>query len=687
MPHINAKGCSILDGALGNIGTTLLPALISLSLILNTFSRKWTITFLGLFILGFLFPFAGDAKLNVVTVSDDMYKISLGDYVQYSEYMPEHLGIEDVSSTNFSDQFILNQKPSISFDTTDSSNWFRFSLMRTKATEKHDSLSPEVFLYLGKRLDYYDEVQFFYRWKNDEPDKTFSGWEKQTYGLKQAQIRGRRDLSYIKITLPEKSGQVVEYYLRIKTLSAFYLKPVLFSPDAYRGFSNKLNLFYGLYYGLALSMIVYNLFIYLFLRDKVRLIFIMYAVTLSIYFMVANELSGALFPIEYLEATRKGAQFLILVTFVICTYFAIVFLEAKRNMPIIYRFLQAAGVLSAGTILVLPFFSYYSIGKVLLNFSVLVIFIVLVAGFVASFRGYRPAKYFLFSWIFLLGGGLVYVLNFKGGFPYPVIGDNAAQIGSGIEMVFLSLAIADRVKFLFEGLSAAQVKREKRLEKLTNQLVMTEECERRLIAGRLHDSIGQLLCATKLEVQQLLHSFDGNHIADSKILNYLDFCIQETRSLTAELYPQELYQFGLIAGIQSLTQKFKVQFGLTVEVLCKNNIIEMTEEMKFLLYRVVFELLNNIVKHANATMAEVEVLEKHSSVLIIVKDNGVGFTYSPEQNVDKTCFGLFSVQERLHSIGGELLVEEDSNGGSKITIEIPVAGTEGCDEYSTPLRL
>lgn len=633
----------------------------------------------ALFLL--FFTATGKTEVTAVPVFPNTEKILLGSYGQYLEGVPEQIEIDDVSSLPFSGEFLPNQKDSINFGLTDSTSWFRFILV-SKGVQDLQGGSPstgrtEWCLRLGKQLDYYDDIQFYWRQRGPDPGTATSPWGAEKYGLYQTQLQGVRAPACIDIVLPEIQDSMVEVYLRAKTVSGFFLKPVLYSPEAYRLVSNKLNMYYGMYYGLAFSMIVYNLFTYFFLRDKVRIIFILYAITLSTYFLVANELSGTIFPPQYLEATRKGAQFLILFTFILCISFTIVFLEVRKTMPIFYRVLLILGGLSVAGILLLPFFTYYEIITVIDDFSALVIGVVFSAGVLALYRGYRPAKYFLFSWVFLLGGGLIYVLNFKGIFPYPHLGDNAAQIGSGFEMVFLSLAIADRVKFLFEGMNAAQVKREEQLEKLTHQLVMTEERERRRIAGRLHDSIGQSLCATKLEVQRLLHHRDEKPKQDSNWVSYIDFCIQETRSLTTELYPQVLYQFGLVAALESLAQDWKGKFGLVIDVILSEEQIEIAEELKLLLYRVVFELLHNVVKHANANKAEVELFRSESSIFIIVRDDGTGFEYIPEDNVDKTCFGLFSIQERLHRIGGSLKVQNRQHGGSEVITEVParITGT------------
>jgi signal transduction histidine kinase len=230
------------------------------------------------------------------------------------------------------------------------------------------------------------------------------------------------------------------------------------------------------------------------------------------------------------------------------------------------------------------------------------------------------------------------------------------------------------MKFLFDQQNQALIKRQKQLHTLTHQLVQTEERERRHIAGILHDSIGQTLIAINWEVQHLVRTCNSSDDLDSPALSYLASCIKDTRSLTAELYPHELYKFGLGVALQSVAEDFSKRFQLIVKVGSGKEAEEMSEELMFILYRAVSELLNNAVKHANAERVEILLLSEDGNVSVSVQDDGVGFDYSTEQSADITGFGLFSIQERLHRIGGSFKVERPATGGAKVTISAPVAG-------------
>ena len=616
------------------------------------------------------------AEMDVLTISPDVHKYQLGPYIQILEDSSEQLDITDVSSAPFSENFLTNQSVSINHGISNSPCWFRFSLVGTERKSTHETIGhkfdgTELLLYLGKNLDFYDEIKLFWKEGKGQPGQESAKWHTKTFGMFQAAKSGKRDPLYIRITLPQETNQPLAVYMRIVTSSGLFIKPELYSPEAYNFFSIKLSLFYGAYYGLVFSMLIYNLFHFFFMRDKVRLIFIMHATVLGVYFLVANELSFNIFPASYLIATRKVAQFLILIAIALGACFTAVFLDAKRTAPLFFRLLQCTALGSGVLLLALPFFSYHSIGKVILDFCVLTVLVILSTGCVAWFRGYRPARFFLLAWGFYLGGGLVYILNFKGIFPYPFIGNNAYQVGSGIEMLLLSLAIADRVKFLFEQLQQAQKRRQKQVNDLTRQLVQAEEKERRRIAAVLHDSIGQTLVATKWEVQRLCKSSEG---LESMAVSYLDSCINETRSLTAELYPQELYTLGLEAAIHSLAEGFSKRFALRVKFSSGKKPVVTSEELRFIFYRAVEELLHNVVKHAHAENAEIVLLAEGGNISVSVLDDGGGFDYSVEQSAEIVGFGLFSIHERLRHIGGSLNVERLTSGGSKITILVPGAG-------------
>lgn len=640
----------------------------------------WNTFFAGLVLLFLITSMTlAFGRVPTVVVSADVGKYELG---RNGSYLLDPIGkytIHEISSSQLSGSFTRIGDSSINLGSYSKPVWLHFSLAGGK--ERSATAGKVVkgedsvwFLYLGKNLDFYDEIRVYWKQTTGPAINDDSRWNQATYGMFNAVRRGTRDPLCIKISVPEGTGKPLEVYLRVITQSGCFVQPTLFTPERWGAFAQRLSLFYGAYYGLALSMIIYSLFHFFFLRDRVRLIFIFYAITLCAYFFVANELSLPLLPTSLLVATRKTAQFLLLLTIIQMLWFTSVFLDARRIMPWMNRLLYLVMVGAGGFMMAMLFFTYMELGVYLPDFGMFHVLVVLTAGIYALIKGYKPARFFVSAWFFFLGGGFIYALNFKGVFPWPFLGNNAAQAGSGIEMVLLSLAIADRVKFIFEKLQRSQKKRQRQLAALTEQLVQAEESERRRIAGVLHDSIGQTLVAIKWEVKRLIRSCGSAVAEESMAAKYLDTCIEETRSLTAELYPQALYQHGLIFALESLAEDLNSRFGLNVRIEAEDEPIMATEELSFIIYRVVSELLTNVIKHAKAENAEVRMVVQNGMVTISVADDGIGFEYIPDQNENGSGFGLFSIRERLVRIGGGIRQVASGNKGAKMEMKIPVSG-------------
>jgi signal transduction histidine kinase len=620
-------------------------------------------------------PLRAASAADPVIVVAAATEIALGQHIDILEDSSATLGIDDVSAPPHSSDFYRHPRNSINQGVTRSVFWFRFTLAPTSegpiaGSEESPTVVRQWLLYLGKQLDYFDSIQVFTKVNRAEKE-ILNSWEKREFGLFHAQRAGTRDPLYITLDIPQRQGCSLAVYLRIEVESGFFLTPTLFSHQQFTSFSNRLSSFYGMYYGVVLSMIVYNLFHYFFLREKVRLIFISYAAVLALYFFIANELSQTIIPASYLLSTRKFAQFLSLITIIQTAWFTSAFLDTRKTLPLLHLLLIALMGVSAMFIVALPFFPYFTFGKILLDFGTIAVVVGMLTGIVSWYRGFQPARFFVFAWAFFLGGGLIYVFNFKGVFPYPFIGNNAFQAGSAIEMVLLSLAIADRVKYLFDQLQSSQIRRQKQLKALTQQLVRTEERERRRIAAVLHDSIGQTLFAIKWEVQRLLDKCDPDSRSDQRVLSYLDSCIDETRTLNAELYPPELYDLGLSSALSTMAGHFGQKFGLHVEVISSGAPDSDDEELKIVLFRSVSELLNNVAKHAKARQVTIHIGRDNGTIRISVADDGIGFASANQKEFEFSGFGLFFIQERLRGIGGSFEILERSGGGTEVILSAP----------------
>lgn len=213
------------------------------------------------------------------------------------------------------------------------------------------------------------------------------------------------------------------------------------------------------------------------------------------------------------------------------------------------------------------------------------------------------------------------------------------------------------------------------LQSLASELSLTEERERRRLATDLHDHIGQALAISKIKLGVLQKSAASDTIANQagEVREIIEKMIHDTRSLTFELSLPILYELGFEAAVEWFAKHVRSQHGIQVEVQKGMKPILMDDEIKVLLFRSVRELLLNIVKHAQAEHARVTILREGDGVNIQVEDDGVGINPSNDSRAKGNGgFGLFSIRERLHYLGGRVQVESEDGRGTRVTLEVPL---------------
>lgn len=215
-----------------------------------------------------------------------------------------------------------------------------------------------------------------------------------------------------------------------------------------------------------------------------------------------------------------------------------------------------------------------------------------------------------------------------------------------------------------------------RLRQMSAEMSLIEERERRHIAMDLHDRIGQSLAISKLKLKMLHRSTQSDEIRDSvnDIHNLIDQMISETRTLTIQLSPPVLYELGLLPALEWLAETFTDKYGLTIKI--KNFIkFEIADtDIRVMLFRALYELLINVVKHSSATLVDITIQNDQEVLFIEVWDDGTGFDPEElnEQHFQNGGFGLFSIRERLNSLGGELSIKSNPGRGSNVCLSIPI---------------
>jgi len=221
------------------------------------------------------------------------------------------------------------------------------------------------------------------------------------------------------------------------------------------------------------------------------------------------------------------------------------------------------------------------------------------------------------------------------------------------------------------------LKQQEKLRSLSSELVLTEERERRRIATDLHDRIGQTLAVTKIKLGELREasaSSEAGAKALDEIQQYIEETIQDTRSLTFELSTPVLYVLGLEAALAWLANQTREKHGLQIEVKDDGKPKPLDNGCRVIAYQAARELLFNIVKHAQAKSATVSIKKYDDAVRIDIEDNGIGFDTAELDTIasDPKGFGLFSIQERFHALGGRLEIHSEPGRGTLVSLMLPM---------------
>ena len=144
--------------------------------------------------------------------------------------------------------------------------------------------------------------------------------------------------------------------------------------------------------------------------------------------------------------------------------------------------------------------------------------------------------------------------------------------------------------------------------------------------------------------------------------------LQDVRRLAVELRPSALDDFGLVPAVERLTDTFREQSGLQVDLETQLGEQRLPNEAETTLYRVIQEALTNVVKHSAASRVSILLRRKNGAVIAVVEDDGAGFDPSDTR---ADAIGLAGMSERVSLAGGRLQVESSPGSGTTVVAEVP----------------
>lgn len=213
------------------------------------------------------------------------------------------------------------------------------------------------------------------------------------------------------------------------------------------------------------------------------------------------------------------------------------------------------------------------------------------------------------------------------------------------------------------------------LQRLSAKLVDAQEQERRIIARELHDELGQVLEAIKVELalaqNQLGADGAGDLLNDAQSIT--QGALHTVRDLSHLLHPAVLDDLGLVAAADTYLQTFGKRHGIRTRFEQEGMAKRVGPGMEIAAYRIVQEALTNTVKHAGATSCAVTVRHLAATLLVTIEDNGCGFDPVALDLAGAAAgLGLIGIRERVAQLQGTLRVESAQGCGTRVTVEFPL---------------
>ncbi|MBS1619264.1 MAG: sensor histidine kinase [Bacteroidetes bacterium] len=201
-----------------------------------------------------------------------------------------------------------------------------------------------------------------------------------------------------------------------------------------------------------------------------------------------------------------------------------------------------------------------------------------------------------------------------------------------------------------------------------------EEAERQRIGRDLHDGVGQLLSATKLNLSGLEASMTASDLRGHDVLQsamaLLDESVREVRSISHSMMPNVLIKSGLVSAVRDFVNKMNTSnLKIDLDIVGMNQRLDTTAEA--VMYRVFQEIINNTIRHSGANHVTIQLLRHEYELVLMVEDNGGGFDVAKVLS-DENGIGIKNIRSRIEYLHGTVNFDSAPGKGTTVTVEIPL---------------
>ena len=231
------------------------------------------------------------------------------------------------------------------------------------------------------------------------------------------------------------------------------------------------------------------------------------------------------------------------------------------------------------------------------------------------------------------------------------------------------------IRKIFNFIKRAEQARREAEKRVLNAIIQTEEKERKRFAKDLHDGLGPLLSTVKMSVStlQLMDTDSARKEIIENTAHVVDESIKSIKEISNNLSPHILNNFGLASAIKDFTNKIDSK---VIQINFDSNAFNrrFEDNIEVVLYRVVCELINNTLKHAQAKTIDINFTYQHKTILLSYSDDGVGFDVNEVlgDNPPSTGMGYSNMMSRVNSIKGKMDMESTPESGTKVLIRVKI---------------
>jgi len=559
--------------------------------------------FLFISVIGLLCFTVKAQTSETINYNNDSKIIRIGEYLEVYEDKNNVLTINQVSKLN---TFKNHHKTIPSFGLSKSTFWAKFNF-------KNNSDYQDFILEFNKVA--IQEFKLFY--KESDTSTTFT---KQVLLLNKKKYSGRMFL--LNINVPKNTSKTIYIKFRSRWSVTFPVKISSKEQMFHKLFDEEL--FNGLYIGVFLIMVFYNLFIYFSIKDRSYILYVIYIFFFLIFQLNENGFFFKYFLYKTPHIYSVAVKTLPIITSITAIYFIRDFIKAPKYIPIIDKFHIIIVILFLASIFFAFDEKYNHTAFIVLNILTLVAaFYVLFTGFAVIYKGFKPAWFFIIAWSVLIISITQFNLSSLGVLPYYPITDHSLKIGSVFEIVLLSLGLANRINVLKMEKEASQAealalvnekkslvenqnfelenlvaKRTQKLE-IRNEIINKKNEEKSIMMREIHHRVKNNLQMINSMVRLQSRYTTAENAENS--LKEVERRIQTMALLHEKMYQSDnLIEINTKEYIQSVLSDLFNIYNVDKKITYDLNITDLNYNTETILFLglLINELITNALKHA-----------------------------------------------------------------------------------------